>query len=155
MWHVVQEQPRILSSIPGRLRVHLPRWRGEDTERIEGPLGRLPGVVAVQANPLTGNVLIHFDPEQTGPQALQTALEQLTPADTPPVFATSPMLRAGLRGLVGHALVDTLWFGGGFLGQSVGLPLAGLGPLHLLLDLCVWGAALGSVGSSPRAEAVS
>jgi hypothetical protein len=40
--------------------------------------------------------------------------------------------------------VDSLWFGAGFLGSAFGLPLAGLGPLHVLMDIAVWGMALGS-----------
>jgi hypothetical protein len=68
--------------------------------------------------------------------------------------ATSLWLRVGVRGLLGHALVDSLWFTAGFLGKALGLPLAGLGPLHVLMDVAVWGAALGSAsGGSARTRA--
>jgi hypothetical protein len=108
---------------------------------------------------LTGNVLIRFDPRTTGPQPVVAALQPRGPGPqgifaqaarngtTAPQGRTSsasPLLQAAVRGILGHAAVDALWFGAGFLGQSVGLPLAGLGPLHLLSDVLVWGAALTS-----------
>ena len=58
------------------------------------------------------------------------------------VFITS------VRGLLGHGAVDSVWFAAGFLGESLGLPLAGLGPLHVLMDIAVWGMALAS-GTGP------
>jgi hypothetical protein len=149
------ERPRILSQTPGRLRVHLPGWHGGQPDRIETRVRQLPGVDAARANPLTGNVLIRFDPRVTGPQPL---LEALRPQPGPDGaggelgrgFSATPFLRVGVRGLLGHAAVDALWFGAGFLGRSVGLPLAGLGPLHLLMDVVVWGAALASAGGASR-----
>ena len=53
-------------------------------------------------------------------------------------------MRVGVRGLLGHAAVDSVWFAAGFLGETLGLPLAGLGPLHVLMDIAVWGMALAS-----------
>jgi hypothetical protein len=60
--------------------------------------------------------------------------------------STSPLIRVGVRGVLGHAAVDSLWFAAGFLGEAIGLPLGGLGPLHVLTDIAVWGIALGSEG---------
>lgn len=143
----VAEGPRILSLVPGRMRVHLPGGTGGERQRLDILLRRLPGVESVQANPRTGNVLIHFDPRLTDAQRLLPAL----PRGPGPGHSRwgSALARVGVRGLIGHAVVDTLWFGAGFLGQSVGLPLAGLGPLHLLLDALVWGAALASGAEGP------
>jgi hypothetical protein len=136
----------VLSQTPGRLRVHLPDWTGGPDE-IENRLPPMPGVEAVHANPLTGNVLVRFSPGRTEVKCVLAALRQLPgpPAEERGPSA-SPWLRVGIRGLLGHAAVDSLWFGAGFLGQSFGLPLAGLGPLHVLLDAAVWGAALASAG---------
>jgi hypothetical protein len=151
------EQPRVLSLTPGRVRVSLPGWTGDRPEQVEARLRRLPGVEAVQANPLTCNVLIRFDPNRTGHEPLLSALR---PEPDPPArqgrgLSASPWLRVGVRGVLGHAVVDSLWFGAGFLGRSLGLPLGALGPLHLLLDVLVWGAALASAegGGAPRAVA--
>jgi hypothetical protein len=155
--------------IPGRVRLHLSGWTASEQEWIESRLGRVQGVESVQANPLTENLLIRFDSRSTDERRLlmelQETLAGLFAAEQPasassakaapgdafrdPVqgggFTTSTVLRAGVRGLLGHAAVDSLWFAAGFLGKSLGLPLlAGLGPLHVVLDIAVWGAALGS-----------
>jgi hypothetical protein len=113
----------------------------------------VPGVQTVRANSLTHNVLVHFDRHAVSPQAILAALrstvasrERQRPeavSSSRPLSGVPLLLRAGVRGLVGHAVVDALWFGAGFLGQSAGLPLAGaLGPVHVLLDVAVWGMAL-------------
>src|SRR2546430_14976 len=75
----VREEPRLLHALPGRLRVHLPRWRGGEQRGIERQLRALAGVRSVQVTPLTGNVLIRFDPAATNAQALLTALRTLEP----------------------------------------------------------------------------
>jgi copper chaperone CopZ len=135
------ERPRVLSLIPGRIRVHLPGWTGCDGERIENCLRRVNGVASVQANALTGNVLVYFDPLTTEESKLLAelgkALEEL-PNGERAADAGCPPLRVVVRGLLGHAVVDSLWF----VGSSVGLPLAGLGRLHVLMDIAVWTMAL-------------
>jgi hypothetical protein len=153
------ESIRVLSVIPGRMRLHMPGWADGDRDELEARLRQAPGVEAVEANPLTGNVLIRFDPRTVGPKRLLAALQPPGPGPqailaraalndvmTSPgrTSSASPLLQVAVRGVLGHAAMDALWFGAGFLGQSVGLPLAGLGPLHFLLDVLVWGAALTS-----------
>jgi hypothetical protein len=143
------EHLRVLSLIPGRIRVHLLDWTGDDGERIEHRLGRLRGVESVEVNPLTGNALIRFDRQTTDEKALLMELDQTREglaAEQRREAVTSPLLRIGARGLLGHAVVDSFWFAAGFLGEALGLPLAALGPLHLLTDLAVWTVALGSSG---------
>jgi hypothetical protein len=56
--------------------------------------------------------------------------------------AASSLMRVGVRGLVGHAAVDSLWFAAALIGESFGLPLAGLGMVHVFLDIAVCGMAL-------------
>jgi hypothetical protein len=156
------KQAHILSEVPGRLRVHLPRWDGEQPERIEAQLLLTPGVDVVKANPLTGNVLIHFNnPRQTKTSAILASLPQSPrpeSTDNDEALALGlpalPLVRAGVRGVLGHAVVDAAWFGASFLGRRFGLPLVTwLGPLHVLADLVVWGAAAASVAGSTPAPA--
>jgi uncharacterized membrane protein YbaN (DUF454 family) len=71
----------------GRLRVHLPHWPGTESTAIAEPIRRLPGVTYIEPNPLTGNVLILFEPKQTSAAALLGALPALAPdSPNPPVF---------------------------------------------------------------------
>ena len=152
------ERPRVLSLTPGRLRLHLPGWSGDEDGRqaIEAALRRLPGVRSVQTNPLTGNVLIHFDPERMTGQTLLAAtgdLAQRLGAAPRPAEADGcgkgaagegkgkRLVRAGLRGVLGHALVDTVFYALVFA-EPFGLPLAGLGALHAGFDVLAWTATL-------------
>jgi hypothetical protein len=64
----------VVYSSYGRLRVHLPDWSGTRTEEIGAALRRLPGVSHVEANPLTGHVLLLFVPRPTNARALLDAL---------------------------------------------------------------------------------
>ncbi len=148
---------RILSQVPGRMRVHLLGWTQGDVKRIENRLRRVEGVKSVQANLLTGNVLIHFDHRSTDEKKILAELAQERtlfaarqdgPLFSPPALRPS-LLQVGVRGLLGHAIVDSLWFGAGFLGKAVGLPLAGLGPLHVLMDIGVWAFAFQSGSRTP------
>jgi hypothetical protein len=54
--------PRVVHSLPGRVRVHLPGWSRPELTSLEHRLRQARGVRGVRANALTGNVLIHFDP---------------------------------------------------------------------------------------------
>ncbi len=145
----------ILSLLPGRLRVHLPSWTAEKADQIETRLGQMKGVRSVEAGRLTGNVLVRFDPHTIGEKGLieklQETWEELL-AQRRPDWDVAPasriLLRVGVRGLLGHAVVDSLWFAAGFAGKSFGLPLAALGPLHVLMDIAVWGFALGQARAS-------
>jgi hypothetical protein len=129
----------------------------EAYQAIETVLCRVDGVQRVQANPLTGNVLVRFDPRIAGMSEILAALRQQlksrprSSSEVPGRSPSSTLFRVGVRGVLGHALVDSLWFGAGFLGQRLGLPLAGLGPLHVLLDVVVWGAALASAKGASHA----
>jgi uncharacterized membrane protein YbaN (DUF454 family) len=61
----------------GRLRVHLPHWSGIYGEQIVAAVRRLPGVIDAEANPLTNNALIRFDPRQTDVAVLLETLRDL------------------------------------------------------------------------------
>jgi hypothetical protein len=163
------ENVRVLSLVPGRMRLHLPGWAAAEACQIETGLCRVKGVKSVQANPLTGNVLIQFDRSTTDEQRLLAGLQKALaerPGARPlksaardgmrPVagqgVSRSSLLRVGVRGVLGHAAVDSLWFTAGFLGESIGLPLAGLGPVHVVMDIAVWGMALASGTPHHRSE---
>ena len=63
-------EPRVIHSLPGRVRVHLPGWSGQGKRSIEKQLRQVWGVHSVQANPLTGNILVQFDPTITNEQSI-------------------------------------------------------------------------------------
>lgn len=75
MTNAAVRRPCIIHSLPGRLRIHLPFWPAEEPGLIEAILLQTPGVHAVRANPLTSNVLIHFDSRTTCPAALTEVLD--------------------------------------------------------------------------------
>lgn len=55
------QAPRIIHSVPGRVRIHLPWWLGRGQNRLEHHCRKLNGVHSVQANRLTRNILFRFD----------------------------------------------------------------------------------------------
>jgi cation transport ATPase len=61
------------------MRVNLPGWGAQDQRKIEGYLRKQPGVQSVQANPLTGNILIAFDQKTTNKSAIFAAFHGLRP----------------------------------------------------------------------------
>jgi hypothetical protein len=73
----VAEEPRVLHTVPGRIRVHLPAWSGQGQRKLETMLRQLQGVRSVQASALTGNVLIHFDPQVTTEPTILQAVHAL------------------------------------------------------------------------------
>jgi hypothetical protein len=81
-------------TLPGRLRLRLPR--DADLERLIEALGDRPGVTAVTASPLTGGLLVRFDPERADAEGLldvvvgDGALERQAPDGGPPPPATLP-----------------------------------------------------------------
>lgn len=69
---------RIVHSIRGRVRLHLPGWCTSASEELEARLRAHPGVRRVQANPLTRNVLIFFDPNAVDAERVRNAVSTLT-----------------------------------------------------------------------------
>ena len=62
-------------SVPGRLRVRLPRVKGNaaNARAVEAILSKLNGVSHVEGRELTGSVVIHYDPKAiTGGALLAT-----------------------------------------------------------------------------------
>ena len=73
------EEPRLVHALPGRMRVHLTGWPPVGQCAVEARLRQVSGVHSVQANPLTGNVLIHFDPATTDERTLLAVVQTLKP----------------------------------------------------------------------------
>src|SRR5579884_3608981 len=74
MNEAILHEPRVLHALPGRLRAHLPAWPAAGPPEVERRVRRVPGVLRVEANPLTGNVLIHFDPGRIDVRTLRVNL---------------------------------------------------------------------------------
>src|ERR1700730_8370701 len=73
----VAEGPRVLHTIPGRVRVHLPGWSGQGKRNIETRLREIQGVNRTQANSVTGNSMIQSDPTVTNEQTILNAVSVL------------------------------------------------------------------------------
>jgi len=99
---VVAEELLVLHTIPGRLRVHLSGWEGKGKRRIETELRQIQGVQRVQANPLTGNMLVQFDPALTTEQAILAAVSslELNRVDEPEQPPPPPTVREKQGGTV-------------------------------------------------------
>src|SRR6266487_4440042 len=98
----VAEEPRVLHTIPGRLRVHLPGWEGKGKRSIETELRQVQGVQSAQANALTGNILVQFDPSVTNKQAILGTISrlELNRADEPDQPLPPPTVREKQGGTI-------------------------------------------------------
>ena len=82
MPRTIVEQPRIIHALPGRLRVHVPAGLRHSPSSVEDRLRRVAGVLRIHDSPLTGNVLIHFDPARTTISHLLAVLTTPEPVRT-------------------------------------------------------------------------
>src|SRR5260370_20117176 len=109
---VLAEEPRVIHTTPGRLRVHVPGWSGQGERLLEAQLRQLQGVRSVRANPLTSNVLVQFDTRVLNEPALLREVDNLDlaklaeqpPAPDMPHVATEKLgkkvrARIAVRGL--------------------------------------------------------
>ena len=71
------ENPQVLHTLPGRIRVHLSGWSEQGASALEMHIRQIQGVRLVQATPATGNVLISFDPAKTNEATLLQDLQHL------------------------------------------------------------------------------
>jgi hypothetical protein len=90
-------------ALPGRLRVKLTDIkRAPDAARkLEERLRQEPGVAEAVANPVTGSVLVHYDPQRT---SSQTILAQLAPYGTFPPSTSAPTPRFGFSSQIGREI---------------------------------------------------
>ncbi len=66
-------EPHLLRAVPGRARVHVPGLSAHDAPALETAIRCVPGVRAVEAQPLTGNVLVLYDRRVTNDSAIHDA----------------------------------------------------------------------------------
>ncbi|SRR5579884_1080423 len=71
---VVLDEPYLIHSLPGRMRLHLPDRSRVEQRAVEARLRQLPGVLEVRVSPLTGNLLIRFVPTETDERAIMAAV---------------------------------------------------------------------------------
>jgi hypothetical protein len=86
----VANGPVIKHATRGRVRLHVPGWSGELPSQLEHRLCQVSGVRTARARPLTGSILVHFDPQRTNPQQVRDALCQLLPAIRGETITHSP-----------------------------------------------------------------
>ena len=101
------EEPRIVHALPGRVRVHVPGWEGNGRRGIEARLRRVRGVSDVRSSPLTGNVLVRFDREETDDESIlevvrSLELDESEQAEREP---EAPPVQRERRGAAGRARI--------------------------------------------------
>ncbi len=91
----VVEGPQLVHAMPGRARVHIPAWSEPGRRAVEARLRQVPGVRSAQGSPLTGNVLVRYDPAATDEEAILDAARTLaaTTKDAAPTAPTPPALQ--------------------------------------------------------------
>jgi len=77
----------VVSAVPGRVRLRVRGLRHDEARarEIEATLSTLAAVTMVRANPLTGTVLVHGEPEHLSAATLQAALALPTPKTVGPL----------------------------------------------------------------------
>lgn len=73
----VVDAPHVISSVRGRVRLHLAGWEAAQQPALEARLCRIPGVVRATASPITGNLLITYDPTRTSVDQVLIAVRQI------------------------------------------------------------------------------
>lgn len=94
--------PMTMHLTPGRLRLRLLERRGDEAfaRQVEQALAPLPGVTQVRANPVTGSVLVLFDPQQLDAQQILAELERwalISRQVPPPAAAALPFGEVATR----------------------------------------------------------
>ena len=96
-------------SVPGRLRVHVPRVKGNiaSARAVEASLSKLIGVSRVESRELTGSVVVHYDPKTTDHSVLLAAMGVAphSVAVFKPALSAGPRLPAKVGRKVAEAVV--------------------------------------------------
>ena len=77
------DDPCIVRSLPGRVRIHAPAISVVGAASVEETLGRVEGVRRVRASDLTRNVLVDFDRERLNELGVLDRLRSVAPARRP------------------------------------------------------------------------
>jgi len=94
-------------ALPGRVRIKVAAIKKapELALQVEQTLRQEPGVAEAVANPVTGSVLVHYDPMRTAPPALLARLEPYGLSPTSPVSSSLADFSNQLSKAVGKELV--------------------------------------------------
>jgi len=125
-------QVHIMSAIPGRVRLKVPRGRGmlQTMQRIADALSLRDEVSDVQVHPHTGSILVHYDPERVKLDELHLALQLLGIAIHRATTTGAPSSVAGVS--EASATITRKVAG---LNAWVGQATNGLGDLRLFVPL--------------------
>jgi cation-transporting P-type ATPase I len=74
---------KVVHSSWGRLRIHLPHWSGKGERQLATKLRRLRGVSQADANSITRNILLLYDPALASEESLLAEVRSLTPSPDP------------------------------------------------------------------------
>jgi copper chaperone CopZ len=85
----------VISDVPGRvrLRVHGLHANAARAGEVAATVRALGGVTSAKANPRTGTLLVHFDPELTSVAEIVAELQPPLPARQPSAAERAPYLR--------------------------------------------------------------
>jgi Heavy metal associated domain 2 len=94
-------------ALPGRVRIRVAAIKKapELALQVEQTLREEPGVAEAVANPVTGSVLVHYDPTRTAPAAVLARLEPYGLSLTSPVSSSLADFSNQLGKAVGKELV--------------------------------------------------
>ena len=140
--------PRRVRDLPGRLRAEVRGLRGNPrlARRAERDLKAVPGVTHVEANPVTGRVLILYEAGQTGPPALLAEVAKLESARVAKERAAPPAAAGPRLGVSATARIKRRARGSAFLLAEALQPLFGAALFVVL------GVKVMLSGYSPRAR---
>ena len=106
--------PKIVSNIPGRLRLRAKMWRTADFAQFEDKIQNLAGVQTLQTNPKTKSVLIFVHPSiKTLPDEILAIARQMRPVDSGNIKKSVPTVsksrgRQRYRARVNQTMLTTL-----------------------------------------------
>jgi heavy-metal-associated domain-containing protein len=106
------DEAHVSHHIPGRMRVKLPRAKGQHRvlQDIRQLIAPMPGVQRVEINPATGSVLVYYEPErheefhtQLTEHAMQADLFALKPPELSEVDEVAEKIEAEAEFLAAHS----------------------------------------------------
>lgn len=95
------QRMKLIHSSFGRLRIHFPQWKGEGEYLLETRIRQQPGIIKAEANSITRNVLIVYNPAATTEEKLLTFLNDFQPENG--TFSGNDPVSAGEPGPASEA----------------------------------------------------
>ena len=98
----------LVHAVHGRMRLKVPGVKGDSAraQTIEGTLRTFPGILKVKANPVTGSVLLYYDPLRIGRMALLDLLTAIGPLGPSVMTTADPVVTRSSR--LHEKLTETL-----------------------------------------------